>query len=157
MIEKTGNIKGGGLHWDIVLLTSINALSAVFGGPWLCAATVRAVAHVSALTVMSTTHAPGEKAHVIEVKDQRLSALVVSLFLGISIFLSPLLKSIPYAVLFGVFLFMGISSMSGIQLFERLVLFIKPVKHHPRVNFVRRVSIQIVKNFDTLKLPKSMY
>ena len=71
MIEKTGNVKGAGLHWDIVLLSIINAISAIFGGPWLCAATVRAVAHVSALTVMSTTHAPGENAHVVEVKDQR--------------------------------------------------------------------------------------
>ena len=113
----------------------------IIAGPWLCAATVRAVAHVSALTVMSTTHAPGEKARVVEVKDQRLSALAVSLLIGLSLFLSPLLKHIPYAVLFGVFLYMGISSMSGIQMFERIVLFIKPVKHHPRVNYVRRVSL----------------
>ena len=91
---------------------------------------------------MSTTHAPGEKARVVEVKDQRLSALAVSLLIGLSLFLSPLLKHIPYAVLFGVFLYMGISSMSGIQMFERIVLFIKPVKHHPRVNYVRRVSFK---------------
>ena len=74
----------------------------------------------------------------------RLSALAVSLLIGLSLFLSPLLKHIPYAVLFGVFLYMGISSMKGIQFFERLMLFIKPVKHHPRVNYVRRVSILII-------------
>ena len=73
--------------------------------------------------------------------NHRLSALAVSLLIGLSLFLSPLLKHIPYAVLFGVFLYMGISSMKGIQFFERLMLFIKPVKHHPRVNYVRRVSI----------------
>ena len=140
-MEKTGNQKGAGLHWDIVLLCLINAVCAMFGGPWICAATVRGMAHVSALTVMSTTHAPGETPKVLEVKDQRLSGFVVSLLIGISIYLSPLLKHIPYAVLFGVFLYMGISSMSGIQMFERIVLFIKPVKHHPRVNYVRRVSL----------------
>ena len=32
MIEKTGNVKGAGLHWDIVLLCIINAISAIFGG-----------------------------------------------------------------------------------------------------------------------------
>ena len=69
---------------------------------------------------MSTTHAPGEKARVVEVKDQRLSALAVSLLIGLSLFLSPLLKHIPYAVLFGVFLYMGISSMSGIQCLKEL-------------------------------------
>ena len=67
MLEKTKK-KGGGLHWDIVLLCFINTLGAIFGGPWICAATVRGVAHVSALTVMSTTHAPGEAPHVVEVK-----------------------------------------------------------------------------------------
>ena len=67
MLEKTKK-KGGGLHWDIVLLCFINTLGAIFGGPWICAATVRGVAHVSALTVMSTTHAPGEAPHIVEVK-----------------------------------------------------------------------------------------
>lgn len=140
MIEKTGNLKGAGLHWDIVLLSVINLVAGLLGGPFICAATVRANAHATALTVMSTTHAPGEQPKVVEVKDQRLSAFLVSLLTGLSIFLSPLLKHIPYAVLFGVFLYMGISSMNGIQLFDRLILFFIPVKHHPRFNYVRRVS-----------------
>lgn len=38
------------------------------GAPWMSAATVRSVAHVAALTVMSQTHAPGQKPHIIEVK-----------------------------------------------------------------------------------------
>ena len=139
MIEKTGNLKGAGLHWDIVLLSIINANSAIFGGPFICAATVRAMAHVSALTVMSTTHAPGESPKVVEVKDQRLSSLIVAVLIGVSIYLSPLLKHIPYAVLFGVFLYMGISSVGGIQFFDRLILFLMPVKHHKKVNYVRRV------------------
>ena len=51
MMERT-NAKGAGVHWDIVLLCAINCLGSFFGGPWICAATVRAVAHVSALTVI---------------------------------------------------------------------------------------------------------
>lgn len=139
MLEKTGNLKGAGVHWDIVLLSLINCLSALLGGPWICAATVRGMAHVSALTVMSTTHAPGETPKVVEVKDQRLSGLIVAVLIGASIYLSPFLKHIPYAVLFGVFLYMGISSMSGIQFFDRCVLFLLPVKHHGHASYVRRV------------------
>ena len=169
MIEKTGNLKGAGLHWDIVLLSTINAISTIFGGPFICAATVRAMAHVSALTVMSTTHAPGESPKVVEVKDQRLSSIIVSILIGVSIYLSPLLKHVPYAVLFGVFLYMGISSVGGIQFFDRLVLFLMPVKHHGRVNYVRRVSFlnisiclknQFYKKkfyFDRLKRPRCIY
>merc|ERR1719479_735467 len=132
--------KGGGLHWDIVLLCFINTLGAIFGGPWICAATVRGVAHVSALTVMSTTHAPGEAPHIVEVKDQRVSAFMVNLLLGLSVLLSPALKQVPFAVLFGVFLYMGVSSINGIQFFDRLTLLLVPVKHHPPVGYVRRIK-----------------
>jgi hypothetical protein len=137
-MERTSG-KGAGLHWDIVLLCAINCLGSFFGGPWICAATVRSCAHVSALTVMSTTHAPGETPKIVEVKDQRLTAFIVSALLGLSVLLAPLLKLVPYAVLFGVFLYMGVSSMNGIQFFDRLSLLLMPVKHHPSVSYVRRV------------------
>lgn len=45
------------------------------------------------------------------------------------------------SVLFGVFLYMGISSIAGIQFFDRLKLFFMPVKHHTSTSYVRRVSI----------------
>lgn len=73
--------------------------------------------------------------------EQRLSALVVSILVGISVLMSPLLKLVPMAVLFGVFLYMGISSINGIQFFERMRLFFMPVKHHSQANYVRRVCI----------------
>jgi solute carrier family 4 anion exchanger 2 len=66
---------------------------------------------------------------------------LVALLTGFSILLSPILKLIPYAVLFGVFLYMGISNMGSIQMFDRIALLFKPVKYHPPVSYVRRVSI----------------
>merc|ERR1711936_1509500 len=77
MMEKTKEEKGAGLHLDIVLLSLLNMFCAIFGGPWICAATVRAVSHVSALTVVATTHVPGEAPKVIGVRDQRVSATMV--------------------------------------------------------------------------------
>ena len=53
--------------------------------------------------------------------------------------LGPALRQIPLAVLFGVFLYMGVASLSGIQLAERVELLFMPVKHHPDVSYVRRV------------------
>merc|ERR1719435_347214 len=72
MMEKTKEEKGAGLHLDIVMLSAMNMICAIFGGPWICAATVRSVSHVSALTVMSTTHVPGEAPKVIGIRDQRV-------------------------------------------------------------------------------------
>lgn len=72
--------------------------------------------------------------------EQRLSAFVVSVLVGASVLMAPLLRLVPMAVLFGVFLYMGISSIDGIQFFERLKLVFMPVKHHSQANYVRRVS-----------------
>jgi len=140
MMDKTKDVKGAGLHLDIVLLCFVNMIGTFVGGPWICAATVRAVSHVSALTVMSTTHAPGDAPKVVGVKDQRVSASAVSILLGLSVLLSPVLKHVPFAVLFGVFLYMGQSGMNGVQFFDRLFITIKPQKYHPQVTYVKKVK-----------------
>ncbi|XP_055842189.1 anion exchange protein 3 isoform X3 [Episyrphus balteatus] len=136
---ERGLKKGSGLHFDIVLLCFMNVICGFFGMPWHCAATVRSVAHVSSLTVMSRTHAPGESPRIIDVKEQRLSGFFVALMVGLSVTMAPLLRLIPMAVLFGVFLYMGIASMSGVQFFERVRLYFMPVKHYPPTPYVKRV------------------
>ena len=54
--------------------------------------------------------------------------------------LAPVLSLVPFAVLYGVFLYMGASGIGGIQMFDRLFLLLVPVKHHPSVGYARRVS-----------------
>lgn len=71
------------------------------------------------LLYFDRTHAPGDKPHITDVKEQRVSGFIVSLMVGLSVTMAPLLRLIPMSVLFGVFLYMGIASMSGVQLFER--------------------------------------
>ncbi|XP_037085134.1 band 3 anion transport protein-like isoform X2 [Pollicipes pollicipes] len=144
--------KGTGFHVDIVLISLINLMSALIGAPWMCAATIRSVSHAAALTVMSSTYAPGEKPKMIGVYEQRLSALLVSILLGLSVALSAVLGMIPVAVVFGVFMYMGVSSMSGVQMLERCVLFLKPVKHHPDENYVKRVRTWRMHLFTVIQL-----
>ena len=64
----------------------------------------------------------------------------MSVLLGLSLLLSPVLEKVPSAVLFGVFLYMGQSGMNGVQLFDRTWLILKHVKYHPQVSYVRQVS-----------------
>lgn len=71
------------------------------------------------LFLNARTHAPGDKPHITDVKEQRLSGLCVSILVGLSVTAAPLLRLIPMAVLFGVFLYMGVASMTGVQFFER--------------------------------------
>lgn len=72
---------------------------------------------------------------------------MVSLLVGLSVLMAPMLRLLPMAVLFGVFLYMGISSIDGIQFFERLKLFLMPVKHHPQTSYVRKVRVSFLLNF----------
>ena len=74
------------------------------------------------------------------ISDQRVSFLLISLLLGVSVVLAPVLSLVPFAVLYGVFLYMGASGIGGIQMFDRLFLLLVPVKHHPSVGYARRVS-----------------
>ena len=152
MMEKTKEEKGAGLHLDIVIISLINLGCGLFGGPWICAATVRAVAHVSALTVHATSGIPGEGQKAVGVRDQRVTFLVVSIMLGISIVLGPVLRKVPFAVLFGVFLYMGVSGMNGIQFFDRVKLFIMPTKHHPSISYVKKMKTWRMHMFTILQL-----
>ncbi|XP_076031452.1 band 3 anion transport protein-like isoform X2 [Oratosquilla oratoria] len=144
--------KGSGFHLDLVLSCSINAISGILGAPFMGPACVRTVSHTSALTVMSAAGAPGESPKMVGVKEQRLSALVVSVLIGLSVFLTAVLNLVPKAVLFGIFLYMGVSSTAGIQFLERIFLFFMPVKHHPSVPYVKKVRTWKMHAFTAVQL-----
>ncbi|XP_034535217.1 anion exchange protein 2-like [Notolabrus celidotus] len=132
-------MKGTGFHVDLLIIVVVGGLSALFGLPWLSAATVRSVTHTNALTVMSKAVAPGDKPRIQEVKEQRVTGFVVAVLVGLSIVIGEVLRQIPLAVLFGIFLYMGVMSLNGIQLTDRLILLLMPPKYHPDQNYVRKV------------------
>ncbi|XP_011328913.1 band 3 anion transport protein isoform X4 [Ooceraea biroi] len=144
--------KGNGYHMDIVVVCLMNVGCGLMGAPWCCAASVRSLTHVSAVTVMSRTHAPGDKPHIVEVKEQRVSALLVAILIGVSVLMAPLLRRVPMSVLLGVFLYMGISSTNGVQLFDRIKLYFMPVKHHGTANYVRRVQTSKMHIFTAVQI-----
>ncbi|CAI5677137.1 anion exchange protein 2 isoform X1 [Oreochromis niloticus] len=132
-------VKGTGFHVDLLIIVVVGGVSALFGLPWLSAATVRSVTHTNALTVMSKAVAPGDKPRIQEVKEQRVTGFLVAVLVGLSIVIGEVLRQIPLAVLFGIFLYMGVMSLNGIQLTERLILLLMPPKYHPNHNYVRKV------------------
>uniref|UniRef100_A0A2I3NC41 Solute carrier family 4 member 1 (Diego blood group) n=1 Tax=Papio anubis TaxID=9555 RepID=A0A2I3NC41_PAPAN len=129
-------VKGSGFHLDLLLVVGMGGVAALFGMPWLSATTVRSVTHANALTVMGKASTPGAAAQIQEVKEQRISGLLVSVL----VLMEPILSRIPLAVLFGIFLYMGVTSLIGIQLFDRILLLLKPPKYHPDVPYVKRVK-----------------
>ena len=67
----------------------------------------------------------------VRVNEQRLSNLLQSLLVGLSVFCISIIKKIPTSVLWGYFAYMAIDSLPGNQFWERiLLLFIPPSRHY---------------------------
>ncbi|XP_054199439.1 anion exchange protein 3 isoform X2 [Homo sapiens] len=145
-------LKGSGFHLDLLLIGSLGGLCGLFGLPWLTAATVRSVTHVNALTVMRTAIAPGDKPQIQEVREQRVTGVLIASLVGLSIVMGAVLRRIPLAVLFGIFLYMGVTSLSGIQLSQRLLLILMPAKHHPEQPYVTKVKTWRMHLFTCIQL-----
>ncbi|XP_056262391.1 solute carrier family 4 member 1a (Diego blood group) isoform X2 [Pseudoliparis swirei] len=141
-------VKGSGFHFDLLLLVTMGGLSSFFGVPWLSAATVRSVTHANALTVMTK----GPKPEIEKVIEQRISGFLVAILVGASIFMEPLLKMIPMTALFGIFLYMGVTSLSGIQMWDRILLLITPKKYHPAEAYATRVKTMRMHLFTLIQL-----
>lgn len=69
--------------------------------------------------------------------------LLILLSVGLSIVIGDLLRQIPIAVLFGIFLYMGVMSLNGIQMTERIMLLLMPPKYHPDHTYVRKVRTPV--------------
>jgi solute carrier family 4 (sodium bicarbonate cotransporter), member 7 len=73
-----------------------------------------------------------------------------------------ILKHIPASVLYGVFLYMGVSTLSGkfwiieiwgntkisgIELYQRILLLFMPMKYQPDTEYIRNVPISVIHKF----------
>ena len=56
------------------------------------------------------------------------------------------------AVLYGVFLYMGVAALDGIQFFERILLFFMPKKYQPDRPYLRSVPLNRVHLFTAVQL-----
>jgi carbonic anhydrase/mannitol/fructose-specific phosphotransferase system IIA component (Ntr-type) len=137
--------KGPGYHLDLVVVGGLVSLCSVLGLPWLVAATVRSLNHVGAL---ATTHAEDRlgktQSHIDGVLENRVTGVGIHVLIGLSIVLVPLLEMVPMACLYGIFLYMGIVSLSGVQFFERLTLWMKDPAMYPRTHYLRSVPTGVV-------------
>ncbi|XP_053267453.1 electrogenic sodium bicarbonate cotransporter 4 [Pleuronectes platessa] len=144
--------KGCGYHLDLFWVGVLMAVCSFMGLPWYVAATVISIAHIDSLKMESESSAPGEQPQFLGVREQRLTGILVFVMTGLSIFLAPVLQYIPMPVLYGVFLYMGVASLSGIQFWERMKLYLMPAKHQPDFSFLRHVPLRRVHLFTLVQI-----
>uniref|UniRef100_A0A3P9Q9J1 Anion exchange protein n=1 Tax=Poecilia reticulata TaxID=8081 RepID=A0A3P9Q9J1_POERE len=131
--------KGAGYHLDLFWVAVLIILCSFMGLPWYVAATVISIAHIDSLKMETQTSAPGEQPKFLGVREQRVTGIFVFLLTGLSVFMAPILKFIPMPVLYGVFLYMGVASLNGVQFMDRLQLLLMPAKHQPDLIYLRHV------------------
>ncbi|XP_047425454.1 electrogenic sodium bicarbonate cotransporter 4 isoform X2 [Mugil cephalus] len=144
--------KGCGYHLDLFWVGVLMAVCSFMGLPWYVAATVISIAHIDSLKMESESSAPGEQPQFLGVREQRLTGILVFVLTGLSVFLAPVLQFIPMPVLYGVFLYMGVASLSGIQFWERIKLYLMPAKHQPDFSFLRHVPLRRVHLFTLVQI-----
>uniref|UniRef100_A0A3B4APK9 Anion exchange protein n=1 Tax=Periophthalmus magnuspinnatus TaxID=409849 RepID=A0A3B4APK9_9GOBI len=144
--------KGCGYHLDLFVVGVMLGVCSVMGLPWFVAATVLSISHVNSLKLESECSAPGEQPKFLGIREQRFTGLMIFTLMGCSVFMTSVLKFIPMPVLYGVFLYMGASSLRGIQFFDRLRLFGMPAKHQPDFIYLRHVPLRKVHLFTIIQL-----
>ncbi|XP_069601230.1 solute carrier family 4 member 11 isoform X5 [Ranitomeya imitator] len=147
-------VKGTAYHWDLLLIALINIGLSTYGLPWIHAAYPHSPMHVRALAYVEERV---EHGHIYEtivcVKETRLTSLVANLLVGLSIFLLPLpLQWIPQPVLYGLFLYIALTSIDGSQLFERVALLLKEQTAYPPTHYIRRVPQRKIHYFTGLQV-----
>ncbi|XP_039559700.1 sodium bicarbonate cotransporter 3 isoform X3 [Passer montanus] len=144
--------KGCGYHLDLLMVGIMLGICSIMGLPWFVAATVLSISHVNSLKVESECSAPGEQPKFLGIREQRVTGLMIFVLMGMSVSMTSVLKFIPMPVLYGVFLYMGVSSLKGIQFFDRIKLFGMPAKHQPDLIYLRYVPLWKVHIFTVVQL-----
>uniref|UniRef100_A0A3Q1G0R0 Anion exchange protein n=1 Tax=Acanthochromis polyacanthus TaxID=80966 RepID=A0A3Q1G0R0_9TELE len=144
--------KGCGYHLDLLVVAVMLGVCSIMGLPWFVAATVLSISHVNSLKVESECAAPGEQPKFLGIREQRVTGFMIFVLMGCSVFMTSVLKFIPMPVLYGVFLYMGASSLKGIQLFDRIKLFGMPAKHQPDLIYLRYVPLWKVHVFTVIQM-----
>lgn len=146
--------RGESYHLDLGVVGVLIGACSFFGLPWLRAATVRSLNHVRSLATFEESVSSNGERHdrIIHIRENRISALAIHVLLGLSLCLLAVLKAVPMAVLYGLFLFMGVVSMKGNQLFERLSLWAMDSALYPAAHYMRRVPIWQIHFFTAIQL-----
>ena len=61
---------------------------------------------------------------IVKVRETRLTSLFSTIMIGLSLLILPVLSYIPTPVLYGLFLYIAVTALTGNQMFERVMLLI---------------------------------
>lgn len=135
--------KGPGYYLDLLVLSGIIIVQSLLGMPWVHAALPYSPLHARQIADVEEYEEHGRRyERVVKARETRWTGLLTHVLIGLSILAKDALKLIPLAVLFGFLLFLGICTLDGNALWDRIVLIFTQPEKYPPNHFVRRVKIQ---------------
>jgi len=160
LVNQSGHrlTKGAAYHHDLLVVGLLIGAFSVFGLPWLVAATVRSLNHIRALAAVKelVLNDGSRRTTITGVQENRLTGVLIHLLIGASVLVLPWMTrngvEIPMAVLFGLFLYMGVTSLGGNQMFDRVKLWLMDPTLYPRTHYVRTVPMIRIHLFTGIQL-----
>lgn len=145
--------KGPGYYIDLVVVAVIVVVQSLLGLPWTHAALPHSPLHARQLADVEEYEAHGRRyERVVKSRETRWTGFLTHIFIGLSILAKDALALIPLAVLYGFFLFLGIGTLDGNALWDRiLLLFTQPEKYPPN-HYVRRVRVKRIHLYTLIQL-----
>jgi len=129
--RRKGNFIDG-MHADMFVLSILTAFQSLIGFPWLVAATVRSISHVKALSTFD------KDGSIEKTMEQRVTGVSIHALIGSCVlFEKPrfLLSQVPLPVLMGLFMYLGISSLPGNEMWERITRVFQDKKIAPQARY----------------------
>ncbi|XP_060781699.1 sodium bicarbonate transporter-like protein 11 isoform X2 [Neoarius graeffei] len=147
-------LKGTAYHWDLTLSGLINILMSLLGLPWMHAAFPHSTLHVRQLAIVEERVEGGHLYEtIVSVKETRVTSLLANILIGVSIFLLPdPLQWIPKPVLYGLFLYIALTSIDGNQMCDRMALLLKEQTSYPPTHYIRKVPQRKIHYFTFLQM-----
>ncbi|KAG7339203.1 HCO3- transporter family protein [Nitzschia inconspicua] len=137
---------GEAYNYDLMLSGFFQVVNGCLGLPWLVASTVPCIIHLNAL---AETDKDG---HILSVQETRLTLLGSHLLVGLSILATNVLELIPLPVLYGVFLFMGLSSLPKIQFWNRFLMFFEQPAMYPSYPFTEWMKAKRIHMYTCIQI-----
>ncbi len=146
--------KGSAYHWDLLVASGLCVVSSLFGLPWINASVPHAPMHTLALADVEEVECGGARRFVVTyARETRLAALLANAAIGLCVLALPLpLQYIPVPVLYGVFLFMALTSLDNNTFWERILLLATQRRRYPPYAFVRRVRHRSIHLYTVIQL-----
>ncbi|XP_046731667.1 sodium bicarbonate transporter-like protein 11 isoform X6 [Silurus meridionalis] len=152
-------LKGTAYHWDLTLSGLINILMSLLGLPWMHAAFPHSTLHVRQLAIVEERVEGGHLYEtIVSVKETRVTSLLANILIGVSLFLLPVpLQWIPKPVLYGLFLYIALTSIDGNQMCDRMALLLKEQTSYPPTHYIRKVPQRKIHYFTFLQMVQLLF